>query len=330
MLRRSTFLSLSAFVVLFGIFFAYTSFAQFDGTEPLTISISPEYPKPHQTVTVSPDSNLIDLSSSEVTVFVNGVLVNKTTGMEDTFVRVGGAGETTTITVSALNNGATYTTKIVVRPADVALVIEPLSTVHPFYRGGSLIASGGRVRLIALPEFRTGSGALIPAKDLVYTWKNGDQILQEYSGIGKSVLNAVSPPRYRDARITLTVTTIDSSVVAQSVTTVGPSDPIVHIYRNDPLLGPLFGNALLKTFAMSADEETFRAVPYFFSDRPNLSWLMNGTPSESAEDITVRASGGVGTALLGIQARTTDGAQNGNTSVSIQFGKSVSRGIFGL
>jgi hypothetical protein len=308
----------------------FTAHAQLGATDPLSISINPAYPRPYQIVTVTPQSNLIDLAASKITFTVIGKVVQHGTGGESASVAVGGPGSVTTITVSAVNNGQTYTKSLSVRPADVALIVEPTSTTHPFYEGASLLGSEGRLRIIAVPDLRTSGGAQIPASSLVYTWKNGGQILQSSSGIGKSVLSATAPVRYRDTTITLTVTSQDSSVVGQAAVLISPRDPLVRIYENDPLLGPRFDTALPSSVTLNDSEATYRAVPYYFTTTPTLTWDMNGTPSQTGQDITVRPSGaGKGTAVLGVTASSGALGQTASNRLSITFGK-VASGIFGF
>ncbi|MES2225499.1 MAG: hypothetical protein V4480_01685 [Patescibacteria group bacterium] len=309
---------------------ALSAHAQFGNVDPLSISIDPQYPEPYQIVTVTPQSTLIDLSASTVTFSVNGTVVQKGSGAESASVAVGGPGQTTTITVTAVQNGQTYTKQLVIHPADVALVVEPISSTHPFYDGSPLIGSEGRLRLIAIPDLRTSAGTPIAPENLVYTWKNGDQILQSSSGIGKSVLTATAPVRYRDTTISVTVASQDSSVVGSASTLISPTDPTVRIYENDPLLGPRYENALGSATTLTDSEQSYRAVPYYFSTAPSLTWQVNGTASQTGQDITVRPSGnGKGTALLGIQAQSSAPIQSGGNSLSVSFG-AASTGIFGF
>lgn len=301
------------------------------GTDPLTLTIDPTYPAPYSTVTITPASTLIDLSSSNITFTVNGKVVQKSSGAEPISIQLGGPGLTTTIVVSASVSGKTYQKSITLHPADVALIEEPISTTHPFYRGAPLLASEGRVRLVALPDFRTVKGATIAPSSLVYTWRNGDQILESASGIGKSVLSATAPARYRDTTITVTVTTQDQSMVGEANIPLSPVDPFVRIYQNDPLLGPLFNQALPDSFTITDSERTFRAVPYFFSEIPSLAWQVNGASSQSGQDITVRPTGsGIGSALLEIAAKAAHFPQIANNTLSVAFGIKRSTGIFGL
>lgn len=311
--------------------FAATTNAQLSGAAPLVLTITPSYPRPYQTVTVVPQSSVIDLAGSAVTVSVNGAVVSRGTGSEPAYVTVGGPGTATTITVTAVANGQTYTKTVTMRPADVALIVEPLSTTHPFYEGGSLIAAEGRMRFVAVPDIRTSGGAAVSPANLVYTWRLGEQILQSSSGIGKSVLTASAPVRYRDAQVTVTVTTQDQSIVAQAAAYVSPADPLVRIYKLDPLLGPLFGTALSGTVSMSGTEESYRAVPYFFPEAPSVTWQVNGTPSDYDKDVTVRASGsGSGTAQLAVSAEAPAASQSASAALRIRFGEDRSFNFFGI
>lgn len=297
---------------------------------PVTISISPQYPRPYQTISITPRSNLLNLAASSVTVSVNGTVVEEGSGVLTAYTRTGAPGERTSIRVSVVSNGQTYVATAEVRPADVSLVVEPISTTHPFYKGGSLTASEGRVRLIAIPDIRTANGA-VSSENLVYTWRLGDRILENASGIGRSSLTASAPVRYRDANVSVTVSTQDSSVVAQASTVIAPVDPVVRIYRNDPLLGPLFDKAFNGTFTLAGDEDSFRMVPYYFVARPTVSWMVNSVPSGSDDDITVRATGtGRGSALLSATARHESSFQSADTTLSIRFGEERGLGIFGL
>ncbi|MDB5244996.1 MAG: hypothetical protein JWN90_101 [Parcubacteria group bacterium] len=304
--------------------------SQFGNVDPLTLTIDPNYPKPYQIVTVTPGSDLIDLSASTVTFSVNGTVVQRGSGTESASIAVGGPGTVTNITLTVVNNGQTYTEKTSVRPADVALVLEPISSTHPFYEGAPLIGSEGRLRLIAVPDLRTSVGKPIPASSLVYTWKNDDQILQSSSGIGKSVLSATASVRYRDSTITVIVSSQDSSITGSASVRISPTDPVVRIYENDPLLGPRYENALPNSITMTGSEETYRVVPYFFSSLPSLAWSVNGTPSQTGQDITVRPTGnGKGTALLGVDAESDSPVQSGASSLSVTFGASA-KNIFGF
>ena len=317
-------------VLLFGISFA-SAHAQFTSADPLTVSISPEYPRPYQTITVTPSSTLIDLASATVKVSVNGKLVSTFSGSEGTSVTVGAPGVKTTVTVTATTGGKTYKKTLVIATGDVALVVEPLSTAHPLYKGALLLAPQGRVRVIAIADLRNSSGVRLAPSSLVYTWRLGNQILEADSGIGKSVLTAVAPQRYRDAQISVIVTSSEGSVVAKETTLLQPTDPLVRIYKTDPLLGTNFTHALTGTYSLTGSEESFRAVPYFFGAIPTLSWIVGGQGSGTSDEVTVRTSGGgSGRSSLSLSARLNETHQSVTSTLGLSFGNKNSTNIFGF
>ncbi len=308
--------------------------AQFSSEEkPINSILTPTYPRPYQTATISPRSSLIDLSASTVVISVNGVVVQRGSGTQSAAVRIGGPGELTTIVVSVTApGGKVYTDTILVRPADVALVVEPATTAHLFYKGLPLVASEGRVRLVAVPDVRTSATTPVDASSLVYTWKLGERVLTDASGIGRSVLVATAPVKYRDATISVIVTNQDSSVVAQATAEISPKDPLVRMYPFDPLLGPNYDQAIGTDYTLNATEGTLRAVPYFFAAPPTVEWSVGGVVQGAQRDITVRATGsGKGTAALEVKARLL-GTPNIATSRSLlSFGETSSPfSIFGF
>lgn len=308
-----------------------TAHAQFDSVEVLSVTISPEYPRPYEVVSITPSSNQIDLSAATVKVYVNGKLVSTGSGTQSTPITVGGPGVRTTVLVTATVGGTTHRKQITIAPGDVSLVVDAASTAHPFYEGGLLVASQGRVRLIALADLRTSKGARMDPSKLIYTWKFGNQILQSDSGIGKSVLNAVAPVRYRDAQVSVTVASTDGSVSAQTSTLVAPVDPLIRMYHVDPLRGVDFNTALPNSFTLSGSEETLRGVAYFFGAKPTLLWSVNGQGSGGDDTVTVRSSGsGSGRANLSLSARLNETHQSVTKTLSVLFSGESGTNIFGF
>ena len=322
----------AVFFILIFLSIGMVAHAQTPGVDPLTVVMTPQYPRPNQSFQIAPRSTLIDLSASTVRISVNGTRVYEGSGTQATTIRAGGLGERTTVVVSVTDpSGQVYTKQVVVHPAEVSLVLEPDSTTHPFYRGGALVASEGRVRLLALADFRTSGGVRIPPASLVYTWRLGERILTDASGIGKSVLTATAPVRYRNAEISVTVTSPDSTLVGEARTVVSATDPVARIYQNDPLLGPNFDVALTNRFGMSDTESTFRAVGYFFKVPPAFAWTVNRAGGGTDRDVTVRSTGsGQGTARIGLTATEPETRRNASAGFTVDFGSTTGFGFFGL
>ncbi len=301
------------------------------GTNQLSINLSPENPRPYDTITITPSSNALNLSSQTIQILVNGAQIEKGTGTVSAQAILGAPGTATTIKIIATDAaGVTNSAQVTLHPADVSLIIEPNTTSHSFYEGGLLVAPQNPIRLVAITDFRSASGAQIPASSLIYTWKFGDQTLQSDSGIGRSVLSAIAPVKYRDANIDLIVQSPDSTQVAEAVVTISPVDPIVLLYQHDPLLGVLFNMAMGSSFTMPGTEATFRAISYYLGSTPSYSWSVNSAGSGSGTDLTVRSNGtGSGTAILGVTGVDAAG-RAGSALLSVLFGNNSSSGIFGL
>lgn len=300
------------------------------GFDPLSISITPQYPRPYDTVTVTIGSTLFNIAASDVRILVNGTIVEEGVGVTRTAVPVGRPGEATRITVHVDSEGQTYTKELTVRPAEVALITEATTSAHPFYRGGLLPVSEGPIRFTAIPLFESAPGVRLSPDTLLYTWRVGDRTLQNESGIGRSVLLATAPVQYRDTAVIVTVTSRDGSLVAQAGVAVTPSDPLVRIYRNDPLMGIRYEEALSGTIELQGDEETLHVIPYYFDGFPALSWTINSVEQGTDNDITLRSSGGAGSATVGVSARNAGAFQSAGQTLTVRFGANQSTNFFGF
>lgn len=299
-------------------------------TDALTISVSPQYPRPHDTVTVTPRSTSLNLAAGTVTISANGSIIEQGSGGRSASVTLGGPGSSTTIKVTAVVGGITYTSEVTLRPTDVALVLEPQTTTHPLYAGAALVAPEGNVRIVAIPDFHSSNGTRLAPSSLVYTWKLSNRILTEDSGIGRSVLTARAPARYRNADVSVTVTTKDETVVGSASISVAPASPAVYAYRSDPLLGLDFSHAISGAFALTNEEETFRAIPLNFSTAPEISWMLDGKAAGSNERLTVRTtSDNAGSASVGITALEPAG-ESAKTAFTVNFKARRSGTLFGF
>ena len=315
------------FIFLLLLVCAPVTHAQGTGVASITLTATPTYPRPYETIKLSVTGSLVNLNTSTITISVDGKVISE--GSKTASFQAGKAGSTSTVTATVVSSGKTYTARVVIRPADVALILEPQTTAHPFYDGARLVAPNAQVRLVALPEIRDATGALVPNSRLSFEWKLGNKLLQAQSGLGKNVLNAVAPVRYRDAQVSVKVSTTDEAYVALGNAVVSATTPLVRIYPNNPLSGTNFASAIASTYALKSAEETFEAVPYFFADLPNVIWLLNGNTSGTERQVTVRTTGNKsGTALLTATAKLA-GGESAESRFTLQF-NSGSTNIFGF
>jgi len=328
---RSWFFLFIALTLFTSVLTPYTTLAQVGAsTEALTVRVTPEHPRPYDTITITPVSNLINLPASSVTISVNGSVIEEGSGGRSANFILGGPGSRATVRVTAVSGGQTYSADAVIRPNDVALILEPLTTTHPLYRGAALASPEARLRIVALADIRSDAGTRIAPNSLSYTWYIGSRVLTEESGIGRSVLSATAPLRYRDADVSVVIATVDGSREGRAAMSIAPVGTKLTTYQDDPLLGIDFAHALSGAFTLQGEEETFHAVPFNFKSVPALSWTLNGSPAGLEPSLTVRTtSNNAGTAAVGVGA-TGQGGEAAQTSFTVNFAARRGLGIFGL
>lgn len=319
---RSTLLALLLLAAPFGVHAQLAPAAN----DTLSLSLFPEYPRPYEEVTVTVKSSSINLATADIQISFNGAVVEE--GQRSAVIRMGGPGTKNTIRAVAATPSTTLSKEVTLIPAEVSLVLEADSTAHPFYEGARLVPSEARIRLIAVADLRTAPGTKLAGKDVVYQWEVDGRILESESGLGRAVLAASAPPRYRDVEVSVTASSRDQTIVAYASTAISPIDPYVRIYQSDPLSGTNFAFAITDSLSIPSGEEAFRAVPYFFKDVPSLSWNLNGNKSGVTDDITVRSSGGAGTGVLSVRAE--DAESSVSESVTLRFTAERRDTFFGL
>jgi len=298
----------------------------------LTLILSPEYPRPESTLTITPRSYLVDLATAHVSVYINDELVAENTGEVPVTVQTGAPGSQLSIRVVAIADGTSYETSMIVYPQGTALIVEPQVTMPPLYRGAGKLPATAITRIVAVPDFRSPTGTLINPSTLSYSWYAEDTLLKEQSGLGRSVLLIEGPQRYRPTEVSVIVTSREQPYVTSALVTLDPIDPFVRVYPSDPLTGPWFSRSVPETYTMKKEEETFVAAPYFFTAQPQLSWRVGGTEQGTLDTLTVRTGGtGEGTATLSLRAVGKDVFSLATFTSEVSFGKrQVTQPLFGI
>lgn len=302
----------------------------------LSVVISPQYPTPYQQFSLSIKSASLNILNSSFSVYVNGVY--KTRGVGTKTIKLTATGPGTymnTVAVVSIN-GTKYSKSIIIRPAGVALVVEPLATAPLLYKGEPTIPSAGNIRIVAIPNFRTANGIQIQPSKLSYVWQIGNQTLGTSSGIGKSVIVIPAPLPYRNETLSVTVQTQDNIRAASASVDIAPQTPIVRIYKDDPLLGVIYNHSISGTQTIKSTEASFTVKPFGFSissGLPVLNWYLNGNKVQTGSTITLRPQGsGQGKSSLSVTAVKKATYENASKEVSLKFGNEAYKklGIFGL
>lgn len=334
--------SLFVFVAtaLVGIALAYPSPApaqSLDGAEmsgsgePFSISVRPQYPAPFETATVSFLPGSVNLANAIVSVSADGKNIHNGPA-RPVAVPLGRAGSVTSVNVTVSSAGATYRRTVSIRPQDVALIAEPLSSVPPLYPGGALVAPEGKARIVAVANLANGGGASLDPSALAYVWTVGGVRMANSSGIGKNAIIVASPLPYRATDVSVAVMSQDGSLAGGAELSLMAAEPFVRIYENAPLLGIRSERALSGTYDIKGAESALYAAPFGLpttGGAPLLTWFIDGERAQEGNLITLRPSGkGVGRASLSFVA-SAGAYASASANLSLSFG-ATSSGFFGL
>lgn len=284
------------------------------GTE-LSMSLTPEHPRPGEAITVSVESYNIDLNRTDVRWFVNNKLVKAGVGEKRLETTAPGAGELMEVRVAALGEGGSvYSASIAFRPAEVNLLWQAQSYTPPFYKGKALMPYQGTVLVAAVPSFSRGGGVM-SSESLIYTWSEGDEVIGDSSGKGKNLFVFRGSVPIRPKTISVLVESPDRTMAASASVDVVPVAPRLLFYEDHPLYGLLFGKALVGSFMLKGDETRISAIPFYFETDTRLNtditydWQLNyqPLPTERGNALTLRrAVASAGKSSLFLEARSPD------------------------
>lgn len=311
-----------------------TSFAQMtDGSKPFTVSVSPQYPRPFTSVTVTPTSNALSVTNASMQLLVNGkqFYTGNATPVQ---VFIGALGSVTTIKAIVSSMGTKYETVFTIRPQDISLIVEPNSSVPPLYPGTAFLPIQGTARLVAIADLRDTKNKPIPPSAISYAWSIDDTRFDSASGIGKDTFVASVPAQYRSSTVSVTAQSLDGKFVTSTSADLEAVEPFVRMYETDPLLGVMFDRAIGASFGMAGAQKTFFGAVFAHpttAGEPQIKWFLNGTLAQTGPLVTLRPTGsGAGSASLSMQS---SGGENlsASTQTTVTFGTSAAKlGIFGL
>ncbi|QQG38025.1 MAG: hypothetical protein HYS26_00515 [Candidatus Kaiserbacteria bacterium] len=272
----------------------------------LSLSLSPQYPAPRESVRITAYSTLLDLDAAEVVWYVDGAeRARNTTSIT---VQAGKLGSETQIEIVASDGGASASAMAFVRPTEIDLLWESDSYVPPFFRGRALPSAGTQVRLQAIARLARPDGSLVPSADTIYTWKRNDTVLKSVSGRGKARAVIDSPPLFGVDQISVEARSTDGTLIARKVLRLPSVEPILALYREHPLFGVLYHEALGTQTNLAETQTTFVAVPYFADAAAagesslDYAWKVNGqqipVDPKLRNKITIDASNSSGLARI--------------------------------
>lgn len=273
-------------------------------TEPVTVQMYPELPKPGQTVNFQVQSYSTDLNRADFTWSIDGKTFKTGPGITQiSFTAERNKSTTVTVVVKTLDIG-TLSKSFSFTPADVTLLWQSDGYVPPFYQGKSLELYGSSFKVTAIPEFFTSAGKRIDPKTLIYTWKKNGTVDAAQSGYGKDTFTGSQSSYLRGGdTISVETSTVTRDIGANDTVTISPVIAEALFYENSPLYGIVYEKALGERLNLSSEEITLRAEPFYISTTDpqgsalTLDWTINNQAIplfKNKNEITLRKTGTAG------------------------------------
>ena len=274
--------------------------------------ITPQNPRPNSVVRVEAETFSFDVNRAAVVWRVNGVTVREGKGLREIQVELGSLGEALVIEFVASLNGETISKSTTILPSVVDLIVEPQTYVPVGYKGKALPVHESPLRIVALPTFIAEDGSQYGNGEIIFTWRDGTQVQQSASGLGKNVFMVEGPVRSREKEIRVDISTVDGQFSQSAFVTILPTQPQLLLYLINPLLGLTLNQALIGNVELAEEEVTLSAEPYYFPEKIRDSipgryeWELNRTSvvSGNRDDGTLtlrRAGEGRGRAQVSVE-----------------------------
>ncbi len=295
----------TVFVFLVSCAYSSISLAQVQDTD-ISMSASPTYPKPGDSVVVNLTSYTVDLNKSFVVWSVNGIEKANGVGKKSFSFNLDTASTRTQVTASITSiNGSTITKSIFINSVAVDVLWEATdSYVPPFYRGKARGVKEGTFKIVVIPEITSSRGKVDPS-NLSYTWKKDGNVQVSNSGFGKDSFTYKN--NYLDDvnEIEVEISDVESKNKTGSkiIVPILPK-PQILFYSKNPVFGISLERTISDGYTLGETPETIVAAPYFFSPKNinspllGFDWSSGGEsirPNKNRNEVTVVApKGGTG------------------------------------
>ncbi|MES2471029.1 MAG: hypothetical protein V4526_02245 [Patescibacteria group bacterium] len=256
--------------------------AQIPSLDPVVIEMDPIHPSPGGTVNVKITSFSTDLNRATISWFNDGKTVASGVGITSVKIIAPAAGKSSVVIAAVTTTEGSEIKKVItITPTEVNIMWESDGYTPPFYKGKANYAHQSYIKFIALPNFFDGNGNLIPASNLIYKWRRDYQVLGNQSGYGKQYVILPGNSTGDVVHVGVEVSTKDNKMVGEAYIIIDSTDPSVVLYKESPLYGVMYNNAIGENFSLTEKDTRIKAVPYSFSftdkQAGNLqyTWLVN-------------------------------------------------------
>ena len=295
-------------------------------------TMDPQNPGSFQPVTITLDSNLVDLRRYTISWFVNGTAVGSGYGKTVLTTQTQGYGQPLQIIASIALDTGTVQKTMSVTPEDMSMMWEAVdSYVPPFYEGKKLPSRQGIVKIVAIPNFMVNGKTLDPA-NAVFSWKRNSNVVTTASGYGNDALVIKHNPLNAVEKIQATASDVNNTAQATAGITVPFFDPKILFYQTNPTTH-INSPIALGSLNLGTGSAIITAEPFFFSVPNNnqtvlpFNWTMNGTAitlpnNQTPQTLVLQNPGGNGNSSIDLNiASNISNFQTAENSLFVSFGQ---------
>ncbi|HEY4494094.1 MAG TPA: hypothetical protein VJB95_01520 [Candidatus Paceibacterota bacterium] len=257
------------------VFFSFALKATAATPSSVSINTVPANPAPSENTNITLSSYANNLDTVLISWFVDGKAASSGTGKKSFSFKAPAAGSQNTITATILLPDGLVEKTLIIRPASLALLWQATgSYVPPFYRGKALPSAESEIKVVAIPEIRTG-GVKVSPKNMTYEWKKDYNNMPGDSGYGKNFFYFVSDYLDDSSNVSATASTVDGGNSSSASVAIGTFLPKLSFYKQDEKTGTVWEHTLNDS-ANIEGSATLVAVPYYISVTdiriPTLVW----------------------------------------------------------
>ncbi len=246
----------------------------------IIVNVVPPNPAPNENTTISLNSYAYNINGATITWSVNGKTLTSGVGKKTFSVTAPAMGSEMNVVATVSTSDGTVDVKTIIKPSVMVLLWQATdSYVPPFYKGKALPTPSSEVKVVAMPEIRSG-GNNVPADNMIYAWKKDYTNNVDGSGYGKNSFIYINDYLEDSNNISVTASTIDQKYSSSASVDIGTYQSKVLFYKIDDILGTIWDTMLPDTHKMEG-KEIVKAIPYFISPKqlqnPVLvwSWFIN-------------------------------------------------------
>lgn len=229
----------------------------------LIVTSDPASPQAGEKVRLSIQSFTMDISSSMVTWYIDGVKVSSGDGLTSIETNTPTLGKTAEVLIEARGSDGDAVGSLTLRGATLSILWESDSYTPPFYKGRALASPGSNVRAQVMTHFVRQDGSEVKSSDIVYAWYKNGNLLRTLSGRGADKATIESPLLFATDILTVEAVSADKLFFASASARVPSVEPVLELYEDHPLYGIVWERAIGKESVVYDTQATFVTMPLF-------------------------------------------------------------------